>query len=181
MSNVCVFCGSQAGVDARWGEQAEEVGRTIATCGSTLVYGGSSRGLMGRMADAALSAGGTVIGVLPQSLIDRELAHPGLTRLEIVPDLMTRKERMIASSSRFVAMPGGIGTLDELFEVWTLGVIRGVHRPLALYDATGFFDPLVTYLDHATTAGFVTAEVRRRLVALDRIDALRMWLTERSA
>jgi len=148
----------------------------IAAAGHTLVYGGSSRGTMGRLADATLSAGGNVIGVLPQSLIDRELAHPSLTRLEIVPDLMTRKERMIALSDRFVALPGGIGTLDELFEVWTLGLLRGGGRPLALFDETGFYTSLVAFLDHATAAGFVTTEVRERLVMLDRRADLDAWL-----
>lgn len=131
---------------------------------------------MGRMAEGALAEGGTVIGVLPQTLLGREPAHPGLTALEVVDDLAARKLRMLAQSDAFLALPGGIGTLDELFEVWTLGLLVAPKRPVAVFNHRGFFDPLLDFLDRLQLTGFLGAHVRAELKTLSDLSELGAWL-----
>lgn len=151
---VAVFCGSRSGAGDDYSALAAEVGRAIAAEGAGLVYGGGGIGLMGTLADAALSAGAPVYGVIPEALSRRELAHTGLTRLEVVATMHERKARMAAAACGFLVLPGGYGTLDELFEVLTWKQL-GLHdRPIVLLDAFGFFDPLVLTMVRIVEEGF---------------------------
>jgi uncharacterized protein (TIGR00730 family) len=153
-------------------EAARALGQAIATSGRTLVYGGAKVGLMGAMADAALVAGGKVVGVLPQALVDREVAHRGLTELHIVSSMHERKQLMADRADAFVAMPGGLGTLEELFEVWTWAQL-GLHRkPIALFGSREFFAPLLQYLDHLVAQRFVRPEHREMVTVEDDASAL---------
>lgn len=164
--SVAVFTGAKDGTDPRYRAEAAALGQELAHAGITLVYGGGKVGLMGAVADAALAGGGAVVGVMPQHLVDGEIAHPGLTRLEVVQTMHERKQRMSDLSDAFVALPGGGGTLDELFEAWTWQQL-GVHsKPVALHDAT-FWAPLIALLDHMAVEGFVRPEDRASLVVCD--------------
>ena len=155
MARVCVFCGSRDGTDPRYAAAAVSMGVAIAEAGLGLVYGGGSVGLMGIVADAALAAGGEVIGVIPDGLFSREIAHTGLTELHAVPSLTARKALMADLSDAFVALPGGYGTLDELFEMVTWTQL-GIHaKPSGLLEVDGFWADLLRFLDHVTEAGFV--------------------------
>ena len=189
MNTICVFCGSSAGAREEYVAAATAFGRLVAERGLTLVYGGASVGLMGAVADAALAAGGEVIGVLPRHLAAKEIGHQGLTRLELVDTMHERKARMAELSDAFVALPGGLGTLEELFEVWTWGML-GLHRkPCALLDVAGYFDHLGVFLDHAEHEAFVRAAHRAMLIlewdgpalldALEQYDApvVPKWIT----
>ncbi len=161
---LCVFCGSSAGREPGYRRLAESLGRALAQRGIGIVYGGASVGLMGALADAALAAGGEVVGVIPQALIEREIGHPGLTQLRIVTSMHERKALMAELSDGFVALPGGIGTLEELFEVWTWAQL-GLHaKPCALLDTDGFYRPLAAFLDHLVDAGFVREAHRDMLL-----------------
>jgi uncharacterized protein (TIGR00730 family) len=165
--SVCVFCGSSPGAHPDYEAAARALGAGLADAGAQVVYGGASVGLMGALADAALAAGGEVVGVIPQSLVDREVAHPGLTALHVVGTLHERKARMAELSDAFVALPGGAGTLEELFEIYTWGQL-GLHaKPLALVNVRGYFDGLLAFLDHAMAEGFLPAEHRARLTVAD--------------
>lgn len=152
---VCVFCGARPGFDARWVEGARATGRAIAGRGWRLVYGGGRVGLMGVLADAALAAGGEVIGVIPQALLAREVGHRGLSRLEVVDDMAARKTRMVELSDAFIALPGGLGTLDELFEVLTLRQTRYHDKPVGLVNQDGYWEPLLLACHAMVEAGFV--------------------------
>ncbi|ONI77163.1 Rossman fold protein, TIGR00730 family [Actinosynnema sp. ALI-1.44] len=152
---ICVFCGSQPGRSPRYATAAAETGKLLAKRGITLVYGGASVGTMGIVADAALDAGGQVIGVIPTSMVDRELAHQGLTELHVVGSMHERKALMAELSDGFLALPGGAGTLDELFEIWTWAQI-GLHsKPIGIVDTDGFYQPLVEMVDHMVIEGFI--------------------------
>jgi uncharacterized protein (TIGR00730 family) len=152
---VCVFCGSASGADARYAAVAADVGSEIARRGWTLVYGGGSVGLMGVVADAALGAGGRVVGVIPRFLYDREVGHDDLSELEIVDTLTERKVRMGDLSDAFLSMPGGIGTMDEAFEVLSWAQLGLMRKPNGLLNVDGYYDALVSFLDHATHEGFL--------------------------
>lgn len=155
LRSLCVFCGSSPGADPAYLAAAHHLGATLATNGMTLVYGGASVGLMGAMADAALAAGGRVIGVLPQALQEREVGHAGLSELHIVGSMHERKARMADLADGFVALPGGAGTLEEFFEVWTWGML-GLHtKPCALLNTNGYFDPLLAMFDRMVEQRFV--------------------------
>jgi len=161
---VCVFCGSSPGVRAAYLESAQELGRLLAERGIGLVYGGASVGLMGELADAVLAAGGEAIGVIPGRLVDRELAHAGLTELQVVETMHERKALMARLSDAIVVLPGGFGTLDEFFEALTWRQL-GLHaKPLALLDVDGFYAPLLALADHLVTEGFVLPEFRALLI-----------------
>ena len=165
MFRLCVFCGSASGVRPAYLAAARELGRLLGERGAGLVYGGASVGLMGALADAALAAGAEVDGVIPRALVEREIAHAGLTRLHVVEGMHARKARMAELADAFVALPGGLGTLEELFEVWTWAQL-GVHdKPLALLDVDGYFAPLLAFLAHAEAEGFVRPAHRAALVA----------------
>jgi uncharacterized protein (TIGR00730 family) len=155
LSSLCVFTGSRPGLGARYLEAAAALGRAVAGRGLTLVYGGSRTGLMGAMADAALEGGARVVGIIPQGLVDREKAHGGLSELVVVPDMHTRKARMAHLADGFLAMPGGFGTLEELFEMITWCQL-GLHRkPVGLLDCDGFWDHLRGFIAHARAQGFI--------------------------
>lgn len=172
MKRVCVFCGSSSGRNGRYSEVARQVGRALARRGVGLVYGGSAIGLMGEVADAALQAGGEVIGVIPRALQLREIAHQGLTELEVVGSMHERKARMAELSEGFIALPGGMGTLEELAEVLTWAQL-GLHaRPCGLLDVDGYYQPLIAFLDHAVAEGFVRPDHRRILQVAADPDAL---------
>jgi uncharacterized protein (TIGR00730 family) len=152
---VCVFCGSSSGRLPAYADAARAFGATVASRGLGLVYGGGGVGLMGALADGALAAGGEVIGVIPQQLVDRELAHGGLSELRIVESLHERKALMAAQADAFVALPGGFGTLDELMEQLTWAQL-GLHsKPVGLLDVQGYWRPLIAFARHATDEGFV--------------------------
>ena len=166
MQSVCVFCGASPGADPVYAAAASAFGALLARTGRRLVYGGGHVGLMGTVADAALAGGGTVVGVIPQSLVEREVAHSSLTELRVVGSMHERKALMAELSDGFVALPGGIGTLEELFEVWTWGQL-GLHRkPYGLLNVARFYDPLLAFLDHLVTQRFVRRE-HRDLVLVD--------------
>jgi hypothetical protein len=160
---VAVFCGSSSGYGDGYAKAAADFGQRVAQAGAGIVYGGASVGLMGVLADAALAAGGEVIGVIPGGLFAAEVPHPGLTRLEVVASMHERKALMADLADGFAALPGGIGTLDELFEILTWRQL-GLHdKPVALVDVGGFWDELVSMLDGMTAAGFVPAATRQSL------------------
>ena len=163
LNSVCVFCGSSRGSNPAYSAAAAELGATLARSGRRLVFGGGHVGLMGVVADAALAEGGTVIGVMPRHLVDREIAHVRLTELRVVESMHQRKAMMAELSDAFVVLPGGVGTLEEFFEVWTWGQL-GLHvKPYGLLDVEGYFSPLLAFLDHAVAQQFVRAEHREML------------------
>jgi len=143
---VCVFCGARDGADPRFLAMARRAGALLAACGATVVYGGGSVGMMGALADAALAEGGEVVGVIPSVLMAREVGHTGLTRQEVVGDMQLRKQRMIALSDAFLVLPGGLGTLDELFEVLTLRQLGEHAMPIVAVSDAGYFDTLAACL-----------------------------------
>lgn len=157
---VCVFCGSNSGSDAAYVDAARTLGRLFAREGIALVYGGGSVGLMGEVADAVLGAGGEVIGVIPHALWAREVGHRGLTDLRIVETMHERKAMMADLADAFIALPGGLGTLEEIFEIWTWAQL-GLHaKPLGFLDVNGFYKPLMQFLDRAVRERFVRDEHR---------------------
>lgn len=169
---ICVFCGASPGRDPAHARLAASVGSGLAARGIGVVYGGGRVGLMGALADAALAGGGEVIGVIPQDLVDRELAHPGLTELRIVDTLHERKATMASLADAFIALPGGLGTLEELAEVTSWAQLDLHARPIGLLDDGRYWSSLLTWLDEAVAAGFV-APVHRGLVLRDTdLDAL---------
>ena len=155
MRRICVFCGSSMGARPEYAEAARATGRLIAQRGLGLVYGGGEVGLMGVLANAAMAAGGEVIGVIPEALMRMEVGHPELTALHVVDTMHERKAMMADLSDAFIALPGGIGTLEELFEVWTWGQL-GIHpKPLGFLDVAGYYDHLHAFLDHSVSEGFL--------------------------
>ena len=172
LRSVCVFSGSSPGARPSYTETATALGREVATRGLRLVYGGASVGLMGAVADAALAAGGEVVGVIPQHLMDREVAHDGLTELRVTGSMHERKALMADLADGFVALPGGLGTLEELAEILTWSQLGLQSKPCGLLDVEGFFDPLLAFLDHTVTERFVSTEHRALVLAADRPDAL---------
>ena len=164
LHTVCVFCAANPGVNPAYATQATAMGRFLAESGRRVVFGGGRTGLMGALAEGALAAGGEVIGIMPRHLVDREVAHTGLTELLVVESMHERKSRLADLSDGFLAMPGGLGTLEELFEVWTWGQL-GLHRkPYGILEVGGFFGPLLGFIDHAVREGFIRQEYRDLLV-----------------
>ncbi len=166
MKRICVFCGSSMGNRPAYAQAAAALGRLLAGRGLGLVYGGGNVGLMGEMADAALAAGGEVIGVIPEALMQWEVGHLDLTQLHVVGSMHERKARMADLADAFIALPGGIGTMEELFEVWTWAQL-GLHpKPLGFLDAEGYYDHLHAFLDHMAAEGFLR-DRHRAMVAVD--------------
>lgn len=155
--SICVYCGSRDGDEPAFAAAAAAVGRGIAERGWQLVYGGGRAGLMGRVADAALAAGGRVVGVIPRSLMEREVGHAGLSELHVVDTMHQRKRLMAERSDAFVALPGGIGTFEELFEVWTWRQLGYHDKPVGLLNAAGYYDALLGFLARTVSHGFVSA------------------------
>jgi len=164
MKSLCVFCGSSAGRRADYAASSRRMADLLVRRKITLIYGGAARGLMQVLADGVLAGGGRVVGVIPRALVDREIAHQGLSELFVVGSMHERKQRMAELSEAFAVLPGGLGTLDETAEQLTWAQL-GLHRkPCGLLNVAGFFDPLLRFFDHATAEGFVTAEARRLLL-----------------
>ena len=177
MKSICVFAGSNSGSRPEYLEAARGLGRLLAERKLGVVYGGARIGLMGALADAALAAGTSVVGVMPESLMAKEVGHRGLTELHVVKSMHERKALMAARSDGFIALPGGWGTLEELFEVLTWGQL-GLHRkPCGLLNALGYFDPLLAFLEHTVDEGFVRREQRAFLL----VDAVPAKLVDRMA
>jgi uncharacterized protein (TIGR00730 family) len=169
---ICVFCGSKAGLDDRYRQAAGQLGTLLVRDGFGLVFGGGSVGLMGVLADAALEAGGEVIGVLPTMLATKELRHPGVADMRLVADMHERKALMADLSYAFIALPGGYGTFEELFEVITWAQL-GIHRkPIGLLNVAGYFDPLIGMIDHAIREGFVKESHRGLIVVEEHPETL---------
>jgi uncharacterized protein (TIGR00730 family) len=172
LSSICVFCGSNGGADPAYLAAAEAVGAGLAARGIRVVYGGGRVGMMGAVADAARAAGGEVVGVIPQQIFDLEIGHTGLDDLRVVSSMHERKALMAELSDAFVALPGGIGTLEELFEVYTWAQL-GIHaKPMALLDVAGYYEPLAAFLDHAVAQRFLRRETREMLAVADDFDGL---------
>jgi uncharacterized protein (TIGR00730 family) len=172
LSSICVFCGSNAGANPAYLRAAEAVGRGLARRGVRVVYGGGKVGMMGAVADAARAVGGEVVGVIPQAIFDLEIGHTGLDDLRVVGSMHERKALMAELSDAFVALPGGIGTLEELFEVYTWAQL-GIHaKPLGLLDVAGYFQPLAGFLDHAVQERFLRPETRTLLAVSEDLDEL---------
>jgi uncharacterized protein (TIGR00730 family) len=169
---VCVFCGSSSGGQPCYGSAARALGELLAQRGMGLVYGGASIGLMGAVADAALAAGGEVIGVIPEALEAKEIAHRDLTRLEVVGSMHERKARMSELADAFVALPGGMGTLEELSEILTWAQLGLHEKPCGLLDIASYWRPLVAFFDHAVQERFLRAQHRAMVIVEDQPVAL---------
>jgi uncharacterized protein (TIGR00730 family) len=164
LRRVCVFCGSSPGARPAYGDAAEELGRLLVDEGIGLVYGGGQVGLMGRLADAVMAAGGEITGVMPEALVAKEIGHPGLDDLRVVGSMHERKALMADLSDGFVALPGGLGTVEELFEVYTWSQL-GLHRkPCALLDVEGYYEGIATWLSHAVAERFLREDHRKMLI-----------------
>lgn len=165
MMNVCVFCGTASGDDPRYAEAARTIARLLVQKNCHIVFGGGKVGLMGVVAEAALAAGGYVIGIAPKLLLEKEIMHRGLSELHVVETIHERKVMMTGLADAVLVLPGGYGTLDELFEVLTLQQLRVHDKPCGLLNTNGFFDGLIAYLDHAVAQGFLAQAYRQQLVA----------------
>lgn len=165
--NICVFCGASEGTSLEYRLAAEQLGKTIANQNRRLIYGGGNKGLMGIIANAVLANGGEVIGVIPERLVQAETAHHGITRLEVVENMHQRKARLSELADGFIAMPGGTGTLEEVFEVWT-GMQIGYHeKPVALFNVSGFWQSLLNFLEHSVNEGFIRDSFYQTLIVSD--------------
>ncbi|ALN91691.1 MULTISPECIES: TIGR00730 family Rossman fold protein [Lysobacter] len=178
MKTLCVYCGSNSGAKPIYTERAMALGSRMARDGIALVYGGGNVGLMGTVADAVLDAGGEVIGVIPEQLVNWEVAHRGLTKLEIVGSMHERKARMFDLADGFVALPGGFGTLDEMFEMLTWRQLGIGNKPCAFLDIDGFYAPLMAMLDRMVAERFLHADQRQDLWHGDDIDVLLSWMRD---
>lgn len=172
LRSVCVFCGSASGSDPAYGRAAAALGRLLAEQGIRLVYGGAAVGLMGLMADAALAAGGEVVGVIPRALFSSEVPHTGLTERIEVASMHERKMAMFGRSDAFVALPGGLGTLEELFEVLSWASLGIHHKPIATLDVAGFWHPVHAWLEQAASAGFIRPGKLDLMINVDDLDEL---------
>ncbi len=172
MNRICVFCGSYSGVRADYAEAARDLADALVRDDITLVYGGGRVGLMGVLADEMLQRGGQVIGVIPRALLRRELGHAGVTAMRVVETMHERKAMMAELSDGFIALPGGLGTLEEILEIWTW-VQLGMHRkPVGFLNIAGYYDLLFEFLDHAVKESFVRPEMRRVAIVENEADAL---------
>lgn len=167
MKSIAVYCGANPGTDPVYADAARELGRLLAKRGIGVVFGGGHVGLMGVVADAALEAGGRVTGVIPQQLVDRELAHSGLTELFVVRNMHERKAMMAELSDGFVALPGGMGTLEELFEMLTWSQLEIHAKPIGVLNVAGFYDQLALFIAHAASQGFIRPQ-HRDLMMVER-------------
>jgi len=167
MQRVCVYCGSNPGVRTLYAQAARDLAGVLVRHELELVYGGAGKGIMGILADAVLESGGRVHGVIPQMLVDKEIAHGGLTELHVVSSMHARKSMMAALSDGFIALPGGFGTLEEIIEIITWGQLRFHDKPCGLLNVDGYFDHLLAWLDHASREGFLRHENREMLIVDD--------------
>ena len=176
MKTICVYCGSNSGSKPIYTDRAMALGHRLAQDGIALAYGGGNVGLMGVVADAVLEAGGKVIGVIPEQLVNWEVAHRGLTELQVVGSMHERKQRMFDLSDGFVALPGGFGTLDEMFEMLTWRQLGIGDKPCAFLDVAGFYTPLMGMLDRMVEERFLHADQRRDLWHGDDLEAMLDWM-----
>jgi uncharacterized protein (TIGR00730 family) len=172
IKSICVYCGSRNGVDPRHVEAARSLGTQIAQAGIELVYGGGRIGLMGVVADAVLAGGGRVCGIIPHHLQSVEVGHQGLTELHVVDSMHVRKQMMFERSDAFVVLPGGIGTLDETFEMITWRQLRLHDRPVVVVDLAGYWQPYIQMIDHIIGQGFAGPEIRRLYDVVDSAEAV---------
>jgi uncharacterized protein (TIGR00730 family) len=176
MKSICIYCGSNSGNKPIYAERAKALGTRIASEGLQLVYGGGNVGLMGIVADAVLTNGGEVVGVIPEQLVQWEVAHKGVTRLEVVANMHERKARMFDLADAFVALPGGFGTLDEMFEMLTWRQLGLGQKPCAFLDVDGFYAPLMGMIDRMVEERFLHADQRHDLWHGEDIDTLFTWM-----
>ena len=176
MRSICVYCGSNAGARPVYAERARALGERIARDGMSLVYGGGNVGLMGVVADAVLAGGGEVVGVIPEQLVNWEVAHRGVSRLEVVGSMHERKMRMFDLADGFVALPGGFGTLDEMFEMLTWRQLGIGDKPCAFLDVDGFFEPLIAMIDRMVDQRFLHPAQRADLWHGDDLEAMLSWM-----
>jgi uncharacterized protein (TIGR00730 family) len=172
MQRICIFCGSQVGINGLYQQAATNLGQLLVRHGYGLVYGGGHIGLMGVIADAVLASGGEVIGIIPESLVARELAHTGLTQLQVVSSMHARKARMAELADAFIALPGGYGTFEELFEVITWAQLSIHRKPIGLLNVAGYFNAVKALIDHAIAEGFIRAEHWHLLTMADDASTL---------
>lgn len=172
IASICVFCGSASGSDPIYIETARNFGRALANADKQLVYGGGKVGLMGAVADAALAHGTTATGIMPSHLVEREIAHRGLTELITVSSMHERKTKMSELADAFVVLPGGAGTLEEAFEQWTWVQIGLHQKPIAFLNIKGYFDPLLQMVDGMVASGFLASQYRDMLIVEDQPEAL---------
>lgn len=176
--NICVFCGASEGTSPEYRLAAEQLGKTIANQNRRLIYGGGNKGLMGIIANAVLANGGEVIGIIPERLVQAETAHHGITRLEVVENMHQRKARLSELADGFIAMPGGTGTLEEVFEVWT-GMQIGYHeKPVALFNVSGFWQSLLNFLEHSVNEGFIRESFYQTLIVSDNNELILKHMDE---
>jgi hypothetical protein len=178
---VCVYCGSSDAVDARYRQSAKELGGHLAAAGIELVYGGGRVGLMGLLANAVLSAGGTVIGIIPKRLLDAEVAHLGVSELVVVDSMHDRKRQMAERADAFAVLPGGIGTLDEFFEIVSWKQLSLHEKPILLVDIGDYWAPLRALLDHIVVNGFARPQTRGLVRVVPSVSALMAALSEEPA
>ncbi|MBN6532848.1 TIGR00730 family Rossman fold protein [Acinetobacter pittii] len=172
MNSICVFCGSSLGNDPIYQQMAQATGQAIAEQGKTLIYGGGRSGLMGVVADSALKAGGRVVGIIPNALVDRELAHKGLTELYVVDNMHERKTQISEQADAFIALPGGAGTLEEIFEQWTWNQL-GIHqKPCAFLNVGGFYDDLIKMIQGSVARGFSQSRFVDQLIVANDINEI---------
>lgn len=169
---ICVFCGSSMGNDIRYQEAAAQLGEVLAQHDCTLYYGGASVGLMKVIADKMLEKGKEVIGIIPKLITDMEIAHEGVTKMIEVESMSERKTLLIDDSDAFIAMPGGFGTLDELFEIVVLNQLRITDKPVALYNTLNYYDSMIQFMDHAVSQGFIRKEHRDNIIISDNPETL---------
>jgi len=164
MNSICVFCGSSVGKRENYVLYARQLGKLIADRKMTLVYGGGNIGVMREIADSTMKYGGKVIGVMPQHIVDKEVAHHGITELHIVQSMHERKAKMAELSDGFIALPGGFGTIDEIFEVMTWNQLEIINKPTGLLNIDGYFDHLIAFIQHAVDEKFVRVEHKQNLI-----------------
>lgn len=169
---IAIYCGSSSGNNTIYQQAATEMGTTLAKHGISLVYGGGQVGLMGAVADAALAAGGEVIGIIPDALESKEIGHNGLSRLEVVTDMHARKKRMAELADGFIAMPGGVGTLEEIFEAWTWAQLGYHQKPCGFLNINGYYNALLQFLDQMTETAFMKPPHRTMVQVSDQPEAL---------
>lgn len=172
IKTIAVYCGSNTGRSERYMDAAAQLGRALATRGIEIVYGGTHKGLMGALADAALANGGQITGVITKKLQSKGHTHPDLSGLEVLPTMRARKSRMIALADAFIAMPGGIGTLEEFMEVWTLNQLDEINKPAGLFDIGGYYQPLMGMIDHMIAEEFLPAAHRSAIIVKAEPEAL---------
>ena len=181
IKRIAVYCGSAAGSDPRFAEAARDLGRTMVQRDLELIYGGGRLGLMGIIADTVMEAGGTAYGVIPRALVDKEVAHTGLTDLYTVTTMHERKAKMTELCDAFICLPGGIGTLDEMFEAWTWNALGYHKQPFALLNVAGFWTPLVEFIEHVSASGFLSKRRLRQMIVANTPNEVINLLDEAAA